>query len=354
MRMRIAFVSMFTEQLRADGATRRMRRVAERLAAHGHDVSVLCAQWWEGDVPEFEQEGVNYVAVTETPSATTFASKVPFALRRVKPDVIHATNSPPTQVTGAKTAARLLRVPVVVDWWAEREGDSRGASKRAARGAKRVVTPSQMVKTTVREFGVSEDAVRVVPESIDFDLIREAETDDRADILYSRHLDQYANVESFFLALAELRDKDWRAAVVGDGPERAQAEQTAADLRIDDRVEFLGELPPEEFVPIMKGAHVFAQTAAVEPFATPLLWALASGCVGIVEYQARSSAHELVVNCDRGARVTSPQELADEISAAAGYSQESLNEAFASYDHDDVIRRYETIYEDAVDDYGFF
>ena len=49
-----------------------------------------------------------------------------------------------------------------------------------------------------------------------------------------------------------------------------------------------------------------------------------------------------------------PQELADEISAAAGHSQESLNEAFAAYDHDDVIRRYETIYEDAVDDYGFF
>ncbi|QIB73437.1 glycosyltransferase family 4 protein [Halogeometricum borinquense] len=352
--MRIAFVSMYTEQLRADGATRRMRRVSERLAASGHDVSVLCAQWWEGEVPEFEQNDVNYIRVTETPSAPKFASKVPFALRRVKPDVIHATNSPPTQVTGAKTAARFLRVPVVVDWWAEREGDSSSACKRAARGPKRVIAPSQMVKTDVREYGAPEEAVRVVPESIDFDLVREAEADDRADILYSRHLDQYANVESFFLALAELRDKDWRAAVIGDGPERAEAEQTAADLRIDDRVEFLGELPPEEFVPIMKGAHVFAQTAAVEPFANDLLWALASGCVGIVEYQARSSAHELVVNCDRGARVTSPQELADEISAAAGYSQESINEEFASFDHDDVLRRYEDIYADAIEDYGWF
>ncbi|SFR47664.1 glycosyltransferase family 4 protein [Halogeometricum limi] len=352
--MRIAFVSMYTEQRRADGATRRMRRVAEHLAARDHDVSVLCAKWWEGDVPAFEQHDVNYVAVTETPSATTFASKLPFALRRVDPDVIHATNSPPGQVTGAKAGARFLRVPVVVDWWAEREGDSRGACKRAARGAKRVVTPSQMVKTTVREYGAPEEAVRVVPESIDFDLVREADTDDRADILYSRHLDEHANVESFFLALAELRDRDWHAAVVGDGPERAEAEQTAADLRIDDRVDFLGELPPEEFVPIMKGAHVFAQTAAVEPFATDLLWALAAGCVGIVEYQAYSSAHELVVNAERGARVTSPQELADEITAAAGYSQETVNDAFASFDHDDVIRRYEDVYADAVEEYGFF
>lgn len=354
MGMRVAFVSMYTAQLRADGATRRLRRVAEHLAARDHEVSVLCAKWWEGDVSAFEQNGVEYVAVTEAPSATTFASKLPFALRRLDPDVVHAANSPPAQVSGAKTGARLLRVPVVVDWWAGREDDSPGGYKRAARSAKRVVAPSQMVKTDVREYGAAEDAVRVVPNSVDFDLIRESETDNRADLLYARHLDEHANVESFFLALAELRDRDWRAAVVGDGPERDAAERTAAELRIADRVEFLGELPPEEFVPVLKGAHVFAQTATVEPFADGLLWALACGCVGVVEYQARSSAHELVVDCDRGARVTSPQELADEISAAGDYTRESINEAFASYDHDDVTRRYEAIYEDAVDGYGWF
>ncbi|ELZ27280.1 glycosyltransferase [Halogeometricum pallidum JCM 14848] len=354
MGMRIAFVSMYTAQLRADGATRRLRRVAERLAARDHEVSVLCAKWWEGEVSAFEQNGVEYVAVTEAPSATTFASKLPFALRRVKPDVVHAANSPPAQVSGAKTGARLLRVPVVVDWWAEREGDAPGGCRRAARSADRVTAPSQMVKTDVREYGAAEDAVRVVPESVDFDLIRRVGTDDRADLLYARRLDEHANVESFFLALAELRDREWRAAVVGDGPERDAAERTAAELRIADRVTFLGDLSPEEFVPVMKGAHVFAQTAAVEPFANDLLWALACGCVGVVEYQARSSAHELVVDCDRGARVTSPQELADEIAAAADYPQKSINEAFADYDHDDVIRRYEAVYEEAIEGYGWF
>ncbi|RDI71152.1 glycosyltransferase family 4 protein [Halopelagius longus] len=352
--MRIAFVSMYTEQRRTDGATRRTRRTAELLAARGHDVTVLCAQWWEGDVPEFEQNDVTYVAVTETPSVGSFASKLPFALRRVKPDVIHAANSPPSHVTAAKTAARFLRTPVVVDWWTEREEDSTGASKRAARAAKRVVTPSRMVKTHVREYGVAEEAVRVVPESIDFDLVRESDVDSRADMVYARDIDEHANVESFFLALAELRDRDWRAAVVGDGPELDAAKQTAAELRIDDRVEFLGDLPPEEFVPIMKGARVFAQTAAVEPFATNLLWALACGCVGLVEYQARSSAHELVENCDRGVRVTSPQELAREIAVAARADDMTVNEAFADYDHSTVVQRYVDCYTEAIEDYGFF
>jgi hypothetical protein len=107
-------------------------------------------------------------------------------------------------------------------------------------------------------------------------------------------------------------------------------------------------------VPILKGAHVFAQTATVEPFARGLLWALACGCVGIVEYQARSGAHELVENCDRGVRVTSPQELADEVVAAAAHERATFNEAFAEYDHENVLATYERIYEAERDDYGFF
>ncbi len=99
------------------------------------------------------------------------------------------------------------------------------------------------------------------------DLVRSADADERADVVYARDLDEHANVESFLLALAELRTRT--------GPRRHRRRARASDgrtdrpdLRIDDRVEFLGELSANEAVPIMKGAHVFAQTATVEPFAT--------------------------------------------------------------------------------------
>ncbi|MFD1597442.1 glycosyltransferase [Halobellus rarus] len=352
--MRVAFVSLYPDQLSSDGATRRARRVAERLAARGHEVVFLCAQWWGGPLDEFEHNGVEYVAVTEEPAVRSFASKLPFALRRASPDVVHATNSPPAQVVAAKTAARVLRIPVVVDWWARRADDSTRMLRRATKGADRVLAPSRLVKTDVREYGAAADDVTLVPESIDFDLVREAGVDNRADLVYARDLDEHANVESFLLALAELRGRDWRAAVIGDGPERDAAEETAAELRIDDRVSFLGDLDPEEFVPILKGAHVFAQTATVEPFARGLLWALACGCVGIVEYQARSSGHELVENLDRGARVTSPQELADEVVAAAAHDPSTVNEAFVGYDHEPILTAYENVYESEIDAYGFF
>lgn len=351
--MRVAFVAMVTAYHDETPATRRTRRIARHLADRGHEVTVLCSRWWEGTIPEFEHDDVRYRAITDTPDATKFASKLPFALKNCSPEVVHAVNSPPSAVVAAKTTARLLRIPVVVDWWSEGAGSKKNY-RRVAKQADAVVTPSETVRTRVREYGADEDDVRVIPESIDLSLVRDVDPDDRADIVYARDLDESANVESFLLALAELRGRDWQAAVIGDGPEREAVEQTARDLRIDDRVAFLGELPDEERVSVLKGAHVFAQTAHTEAFPTNLLWALACGCVGIVEYQAGSSAHELVEGRARGKLVTSPQELADEIVSSGAMDRQTVNEEYDTFDHREVLQRYLDTYQAVVDDYGFF
>jgi glycosyltransferase involved in cell wall biosynthesis len=350
--MHVAFVSMWTAQHHETGATERTRRVAEALAARGHEVTICCARWWGGDLPAFDQQDVTYRAVTDEPTVGSFGSKLPFHLLRAKPDVVQAVNSPPGHVVAAKRAARLLRVPLVVDWWHDADDDWVDY-RRAASAATRVLVPSELVRTQVREHGASEERIETVPESIDVDLVRDAPVDRRADIVYANDLTEGCNVESFLLALAELRTRTWRAAVIGDGPLREAAEATAADLRIDDRVAFLGDLPPEEFVPVLKGARVFAQTAEHEPFATELLWALACGCIGLVEYQTDSSAHELVTGPGRGRRVTSPQELATAISAVADEPHRSRSENYEAYDHDAVLDQYLAVYRDAIDARGF-
>ncbi|MEZ3144570.1 glycosyltransferase family 4 protein [Halobaculum sp. MBLA0143] len=348
--MRVAVVSMYTPAHRDGPAVRRTRRVAEGLAARGHDVAWLCSQWWDGTDREFRRNDVRYRAVTQGPAAGSFRSKLPVALRRVGADVVHAVADPPGHATTAATTGRVLRTPVVVDWWDPDDG-----SRKVARKPTRLTAPSEFVRTAVREHGADEDTVRVVPEGVDYDLIRAADVDERTDLVYVRdRIDRHANVEGFLLALAELRDRDWRATVIGDGPGRAAAERAAADLRIDDRVTFLGRLPPAEFVPILKGAHVCAQTATREPFASGLLWALACGCVGIVQYQAGSSAHELVENADRGRRVTDPQELADEIVGCRSVSRETIDDSFTEFDHDAVLDRFTEVYEAADAAFGLF
>jgi len=348
--MRVAFVSLLAPGHGDTPARERTRRVARGLAARGHEVAWLCARWWGGEHDAFEEDGIEYRSVTTDPSPTAFAARLPAALRRVDPDVVHAVNSPPTPGLGATVAGTVTRTPVVVDWWRDHPADAARRYRLLARSADGVTTPSRTTKTRVREHGADGDDVRVVPESVDFDVVESAGVDDRFDAVYARRLDRHANVETFLLGLAELRGRDWTAAVVGDGPERERIEATARDLRIDDRVSFLGDLPRRERVELYKGTHVVAATATWETFATELLWALACGCVALVEYQADSSAHELVEGRERGRLVTSPAELADEFVAVGDLERKPIERDFASYDRDAVLERYVETYRGLLDE----
>ena len=347
--MRVAFVSLLTPGHGVTPARERTRRVARGLADRGHEVVWLCSRWWGGDLDAFEGDGIEYRSVTADPSPTAFAARLPLALRRVAPDVVHAVNSPPTPGLGATVAGTLARTPVVVDWWRDHPADAARRYRFLARGADAVTAPSRTTKTRVREHGADGDDVRVVPESVDFDLVESAGVDERFDAVYARRLDRHANVETFLLGLAELRGRDWTAAVVGDGPERARIEATASDLRIDDRVSFLGDLPRRQRVEIFKGTHVVAATATWETFATELLWALACGCVALVEYQADSSAHELVEGRERGRLVTSPAELADEFVAVGDLPRRAVEPDFAEYDRGSVLDRFLDGYRELFD-----
>jgi len=348
--MRVAFVSETGAQYRSTGATRRIRRTAEALAGRGHDVVVCCAQWWDGDHDSFEQDGVTYRAVTDGPPGEgRFAVSLPAELRAIDPDVIQASAARPTHVLSAKVASLALRAPLVVDWYDSPDaGDSEDPRWRlAATVPDLVLTPSETVKTRVRELGADGDAVWVVPDFIDIDAIRAAQPREVADIVYSRRLDSDANLESLLLALAELRDHDWSALVIGDGPERDVYERQVRDLRIEDRVSFAGDQPLENRLAAFKGAQVYVQTARRESFPTDLLRALACGCAGVVEYHVESSAHELVEQEERAFRTTSEQELTDALVAASEMERPEFSDNFDEYDEAAVLDTYLTAYDEA-------
>jgi glycosyltransferase involved in cell wall biosynthesis len=350
--MRVAFVSLRTTEHAETGAARRIDQLAAGLASRGHDVTVYCAQWWDGAASEREVDGVRYYAVTSDPSAARlFAAAVPALLAYHRPDVVHAAYAPPTQVLAAKAGAAAARVPLVVDWYGDEPADGRAADY-AIRWADTLLVPSRLVRTWVRERGVDAEDVQVVPDSIDVTTVRNVTVRGDADVVYSRRLDEDAGLETLLLALAELREMDWTCQVVGEGPERAAYEQQAADLRIDDRVEFVGDLPLEERLSRYRSAQVFVQTARREPFATELLWALSCGCVGVVEYQAASSAHELIEHQDRGLRTTNDRELTDAIVGAADMEHMAFNAAFEDYDHQAVLGRVQDVYERLREEHG--
>jgi len=360
--MRVVFVALETAFHRASPATLRFRGLAERLATRGHDVVVLCARWWTNEDESWVENGVQYEAVVDdVESERSFRWALTTRVPRERPDVVHVLGTPACQVPAAKKGARMARAPLVTEWYGDGKRYGRTERKALSR-SDRVLVPSGLVETAVREHvDRGSEAVAVVPNSVDVDAIRRTEPRQVADVVYARELDEGANLESLLLALAELRQTDWTAAIIGDGPEREAYERQARDLRIDDRITWLGECSREQRVAVYRGAHVFAQTAEECLFAEELLWALVAGCVGIVEYHAGSSAHELVEhylepggNRDRGFRTTSEQELAAAIREAASLERLDYDPAFDAYDHDAVLETYLQRYRDEMADAGLF
>ena len=352
--MRVAFVSMETTHYRDTEGARRFERVARHLAARGHDVTVFCTQWWDGTDESVERDRVTYRGVTISPALTSFVVRLPALLALYDPDVVHARPSPPVTVLAANLGGTLAGAPLVIEWFGDESVTSSRHHERAATLPDRVNTPSEMVRTTVRKLGATAETTQVVPESIDMSLVQNIDPAETVDVAFAHPLDESANVESFLLGLAELRDRDWSATIIGDGPMREDYERQVSDLRIEDRVTFAGACDREERVALYKGAHAFVQTAYREYFATELLWAMACGCVGIVEYQAESSAHELIEGAERSFRATDPQQIGDAIVDAGEFDRLTVDEDWAAFDQDTILERYLQTYRDLQEDYGLF
>jgi glycosyltransferase involved in cell wall biosynthesis len=310
--------------------------------------------------PEYRDDGLSGDVTYRTlaPSLdeySQFLTRVPLAVRSAKPDVVHAVASPPGTVLAASAGSTLARAPLLAEWYDPAGVDpSRMTVSRAVQSPDRVIVPSRLVHRKLRELGATEERLRIVPNAVDLDEIDAVEPAGGTDVVYARRLDEAANLECLFLGLAELRDHDWSATIVGDGPSRYTYEKQARELRIDDRVTFVGARDRAERIALYRDSHVFAQTARRCPFPTELLWALASGCVGIVEYHAESSAHELVEGRERGFRTTNPQEMADAIVEAGELDARTIDRSFGAYDESTVQTMYTDCYETIKERHGFW
>lgn len=343
--MRIAFVSFETIHHRDSETNERVFEVLELLRDHGHDVHCLCAQWWTGTPTTFEYDDITYHGVVRSLDAgTTFLYKLPFAIRSIRPDVVHAVVDPAAQVLTARWGARLARVPLAVEWYGDDGVSDTWYDRRVATRSPVIVTPSRLVQTWLRERGASEDQLVVVPHAIDVEQIKAVEPDGTTDVAFSRRLDEDSNLESLLLGLAELRGHAVATTVFGDGPRRSDYERLASELRIDDQVTFVGNATLEERIAAYRNAHVFVQTARRCVFPTEMLWGLASGCAGIVEYHVDSSAHELVEGWERGYRTTSEEELATALLESRSLDHRNFDESFADYDRRAIANRYVDLY----------
>jgi N-acetyl-alpha-D-glucosaminyl L-malate synthase BshA len=141
--------------------------------------------------------------------------------------------------------------------------------------------------------------------------------------------------------------------MVGDGPDRQEAEHEARQLGVEASVKFLGKI--EQVAPLLASADLFLLPTNAESFGVSALEALASGTpviganVGGLPEVVKNGVTGVL--CDVGdvdAMSRAAIELLTQPDRWNAMSRAGVADARARFSMDDIVGRYERLYEDAA------
>lgn len=135
----------------------------------------------------------------------------------------------------------------------------------------RIIAPSQAIEQELLAVGVPADRVAKIPHFTTFRDELPAMPSQRS-ILFVGRLSWEKGILEFIDMLALLKDIDWSATIVGDGPLREFAQSRARERNFSERVRFCGRVSRAEI-----GAYFRAARVVVVPSIIPE----AFGLVGI-------------------------------------------------------------------------
>lgn len=155
--------------------------------------------------------------------------------------------------------------------------------QHAARRADGLITVCEALKTRLVELGLPPERVTVLRNGVDLDLFRPLDRVQlRKEFGITRrtlgsvgHLVERKGHHHVIRALANLPDT--QLIIVGAGPERAALERLAAEVRVSDRVVFLGAVDQERLPAIYNAIDALVLASSREGWANVLLEAMACG-----------------------------------------------------------------------------
>ncbi|WP_258727039.1 glycosyltransferase [Cellulomonas sp. NS3] len=319
--MRIAMVSEHASPLAtlggvdAGGQNVHVAALAEHLARLGHRVDVYTRRD-DASLPRVVEmrPGVRVVHVSAGPARALpkdellpYMTELGDELAREwrehgAPDVVHAH----FWMSGlaALRAAAVTGPPVVQTFHALGSVKRRHQGERDTSPAGRADVEAQIARTVTRvvatctdelaelvRLGVPASRVSVVPCGVDVTHFRPPRPEDavpplqdgRFRMLSVGRLVERKGVDNAVRALPLLPDVE--LAVVGgpaqeevrDDPEGRRLWQLAVDLRVEDRVRFLGRVAHDDMPAVLRSAHVVVATPWYEPFGIVPLEAAACG-----------------------------------------------------------------------------
>jgi glycosyltransferase involved in cell wall biosynthesis len=326
--MRIWLASM---GMGVGGAERVVLALAEGLIARGHAVAVSGPGGpFEPELARLPVERLLLPERGRSPRGVAEATaRLAIALRRWRPDVVHAHNVRVAVTAGA--AARLARgprrPPVVATFHGVRHEEQWAASV-ALRAADAVVCVSEDLAEGLRGRGFPPQRLRVVANAVAAPptvtpearaaVDRELGLADGAPVVAAvGRLVPQKNHARLLEAVALLAREHPRviAVIVGDGPLRAELEARAAALGVRDRVRFTGMRT--DAAAIAQRADMVAFSSDWEGLSIAALEALAAG-TPVVSTPVEGMVDLLAGGAGLVVGEASPAALAEGIAALAG------------------------------------
>jgi glycosyltransferase involved in cell wall biosynthesis len=277
--------------------------LAEHLLAHGHSVEVVTTAAAQPDPRAFP---VTWVTRSLPAGLRHLAVTGAVARHARTADVVYATSMIRRAAIGAAVARRPLIVKLVADEAYERERRSgrfegtleefqsapgslrtrlmRGTRTAAVRRARRVICPSDYLRTIALGWGLR--AERVLTISNPAPEIAESEDNPgdpmaprpdgiRLRLGFAGRLTAQKNLESALAAVAAVPGVS--LSILGDGPEQRKLEQASARLGVSDRVEFLGGGSRDDVLSLFRTVDASLLSSSWENMPHTVLESLAVG-----------------------------------------------------------------------------
>jgi glycosyltransferase involved in cell wall biosynthesis len=101
--------------------------------------------------------------------------------------------------------------------------------------------------------------------------------DQQITMLWAGRLEPQKGLAIALRALAECRHREIRLLVAGSGSEQVKLERLAKSLKLDNRVEFLGQVPNENMTSLFQNSHALVFTSLRDSFGSVVLEAMSNG-----------------------------------------------------------------------------
>lgn len=284
------------ENPEAGGAEIQLHELFGRIAARGHDVTLLCSGW-DGCAPRTEIDGIR---VHRTGTRYTF----PFVARRYYHRVLRACghdvvvediNKVPlwTPRWGARrvvalvphlfggTAFRELPAPLAAAVWAAER-----PLPRVYRGVP-VEAVSESTAHDLADRGLDPRDIRVIYNGVDSNFFTPSPATRSPTPLfaYLGRLKRYKNVDAVIRAFAGLSHPDAALEIAGTGDHEPQLRRLVASLDLGERVTFLGFVSEQDKLALLRRAWALALASPKEGWGITNLEAAAC-CTPVIAFDA--------------------------------------------------------------------